>query len=101
MPTSPGRKSSQNSDPLGPGVDRGRVLRRSARPVLQVRSAIYYEAIGGETSARKKEDRQLTALIVEVYRSFRSIYRAPRVHAELRLGLGPRVGRKRLARLMS
>jgi putative transposase len=42
----------------------------------------------------------LTTTIIEIYRQSRGTYGAPRVHAELRLGAGIRVGRKRVARLM-
>ena len=50
--------------------------------------------------ARTREDRDLTNTIIEVHRQSRGTYGAPRVHAELCLGAGLRVGRKRVARLM-
>jgi hypothetical protein len=68
--------------------------------VLEVPTSTYYEAIKREPSAREVEDRHLTGLIVEVHEDSRGTYGAPRVHAELRMGLGLRVGRKRVARLM-
>jgi transposase InsO family protein len=40
------------------------------------------------------------ATITEIHTMSRYSYGAPRVHAELRLGLGVRCGRKRVARLM-
>jgi putative transposase len=49
---------------------------------------------------RTREDGRLTATIVEIHRQSRGTYGAPRVHAELRLGAGISVGRKRVARLM-
>jgi putative transposase len=49
---------------------------------------------------RVREDHRLTATIVEIHRQSRGTYGAPRVHAELRLGGGINVGRKRVARLM-
>nr|WP_308251873.1 IS3 family transposase [Pseudonocardia sp. KRD291] len=45
-------------------------------------------------------DAVLTASIVEIHAVSRRSYGAPRVHAELRLRLGVRCGRKRVARLM-
>ena len=68
--------------------------------VLKVAPSTYYEAIKREPSARELADRDLTGLIVEVHEDSRGTYGAPRVHAELRMGLGVRAGRKRVARLM-
>jgi transposase InsO family protein len=68
--------------------------------VLEVAPSTYYEAISREPSVRALEDRDLLGLIVEVHEDSRGTYGAPRVHAELRMGLGVRVGRKRVARLM-
>jgi transposase InsO family protein len=45
-------------------------------------------------------DEQLTVTITEVHQASRGTYGAPRVHAELRLGLGLVCGRKRVSRLM-
>ena len=51
-------------------------------------------------AARTVADRALTATIIEIHRQSRGTYGSPRVHAELRLGAGIGVGRKRVARLM-
>ncbi|NTW42325.1 MAG: transposase, partial [Cellulomonadaceae bacterium] len=45
-------------------------------------------------------DEALTATIVAIHHGSRATYGAPRVHAELRLGLGVACGRTRVARLM-
>lgn len=49
---------------------------------------------------RRREDAELTETIIEVHRQSRGTYGSPRVHADLRLGLDIRVGRKRVGRLM-
>jgi putative transposase len=53
-----------------------------------------------DPAARTRADAALTATIIEVHRQSRGTYGSPRVHAELRLGAGIHVGRKRVARLM-
>jgi len=67
--------------------------------VLEVAPSTYYEAIKRQPSARAVEDQELTGLIGEVHQDSRGTYGAPRIHAELRMGLGLRIGRKRVARL--
>lgn len=68
--------------------------------VLEVSRSGYYEWLTRPPSARAVADAQLGATITRVHYDSRGTYGAPRVHAELRLGLGIRVGRKRVARLM-
>jgi len=51
-------------------------------------------------SARAVADAALLEQIRDIHARSRGTYGAPRVHAELRLGLGVRAGRKRVARLM-
>lgn len=68
--------------------------------VLEVPTSTFYEAIKRAPSARAVEDASLTETIVEIHADSRGTYGAPRVHAELRLGMGVRIGRKRVARLM-
>jgi putative transposase len=68
--------------------------------VLGVARAGYYAWAARPPSARTVADQALTAQILEIHARSRGTYGAPRVHAELRLGLDVRVGRKRVARLM-
>ena len=60
----------------------------------------YYEAASRPPSPRSVADAALTATITQIHQMSRCSYGAPRVHAELRLGLGLACSRKRVARLM-
>jgi transposase InsO family protein len=51
-------------------------------------------------SAHSLADAALKERIEAIHESSRGVYGAPRVHAELALGHGMHVGRKRVARLM-
>jgi putative transposase len=51
-------------------------------------------------SGRALSDARLLEKIREIWQANRHVYGAPRVHAELRMGHGIRVGRKRVERLM-
>ena len=51
-------------------------------------------------SARWREDERLLERIREIHAENRGVYGSPRIHAELVLGDGVRVGRKRVERLM-
>jgi putative transposase len=53
-----------------------------------------------EPSVRAREDTRLTERIREIHAANRRVYGSPRVHAELRLLDGERLGRKRVERLM-
>lgn len=68
--------------------------------VLNLSRSTYYDAAGRCPSARVVADLVLTSSIREIHEMSRGSYGAPRVHAELRLGQGLRIGRKRVARLM-
>lgn len=68
--------------------------------VLGVARAGYYAWTSRPASARMLADQALTDQIRQIHARSRGTYGAPRVHAELRLGLDIRVGRKRVARLM-
>lgn len=54
----------------------------------------------GASSPRAIADAQLVATITAIHHQSRATYGAPRIHAELRIGIGVRCGRKRVARLM-
>jgi putative transposase len=53
-----------------------------------------------EPSARRREDERLLARIREIHALNRRVYGSPRIHAELVMGDGERIGRKRVERLM-
>lgn len=68
--------------------------------VLNIPRSSYYDSQGRAPSARAAQDAALSATIATVHAASRGTYGAPRVHAELRVGMGVAVGRKRVARLM-
>lgn len=68
--------------------------------VLGVARSSYYDWASRPASPRSLEDARLTKTIRRIHYDSRCTYGAPRVHAELRIGLGLAIGRKRVARLM-
>ncbi|MBA3301795.1 MAG: IS3 family transposase, partial [Thermoleophilaceae bacterium] len=68
--------------------------------LLGVSRSGYYEWARRAPSDRALEDAFLTEQIKEIHAEARGVYGAPRIHAELALGRGIRVGRKRVERLM-
>jgi putative transposase len=68
--------------------------------VLGVTGQGYYAWKGRPPSARAIADAQLSEQIGQIHDEVLGIYGAPRIHAELALAHGIRVGRKRVARLM-
>ncbi|HEX4290415.1 MAG TPA: IS3 family transposase, partial [Trebonia sp.] len=68
--------------------------------VLNVSASGYYEWRGRPQSPRAVRNKELEKLIARVHEESRGTYGWPRVHAELVLGLGETVNRKRVARLM-
>ncbi|HTU29560.1 MAG TPA: IS3 family transposase [Solirubrobacteraceae bacterium] len=68
--------------------------------VLNVPTSEYYEWLGRPESPREMRSKELAKLISRIYEESRGTYGWPRVHAELALGLGEPVNRKRVARLM-
>lgn len=67
---------------------------------LKVSTSGYYDWATRPPSPRAVADAELTTTIRRIHADSREIYGAPRVLAELRLGLGVHVARKRVARLM-
>ena len=67
--------------------------------MLKVSASGYYEWPGRPESQRETRNRELTKLIAAIHKESRGTYGWPRVHAELVLGLGEQVNRKRAARL--
>lgn len=68
--------------------------------MLGVSRSGYYEWLDRDLSTRDLEDAYLGNTIVDIHTMSRGSYGTPRIHAELRLGMGLRVGRKRVARLL-
>ena len=68
--------------------------------MLGVSRSGYYEWRDRPPSERELADAYLANAIIDIHLMSRCSYGAPRVHAELTLGLGVRVGRKRVARLL-
>lgn len=69
--------------------------------LLGVSRSGYYDWATRAPSDRQLTDAWLTERIKEIHASNRGVYGAPRIHAELRMQHGIRVGRKRVARLMA
>jgi putative transposase len=68
--------------------------------VLEVSRSGYYEWRSRPPCERDVVDAQLGDLLRDIHRDSRGSYGAPRAHQELRLALGWKVGRKRVARVM-
>ena len=68
--------------------------------VLEVSRSGFHAWAKREPSARAVVDRALSERIAEIHADSLKTYGSPRVHAELRLEHGVRVGRKRVERLM-
>src|SRR5690349_8805386 len=68
--------------------------------MLHLSRSGYYEWRTRPPSRRDLEDAFLAKTIIDIHTMSRGCYGAPRVHAELRLGMDVRVSRKRVARLM-
>jgi putative transposase len=68
--------------------------------VLGVNRTSFHDWERRPPSDRALQDAWLTEKIKQIHVASRGVYGAPRIHAELRLEHGIRVGRKRVARLM-
>lgn len=68
--------------------------------VLEVSRSGYYDWLSRPPSHRDWDDAHLLDEIKDVHAASRATYGAPRVHAELKIGRGHRIGKKRVARLM-
>jgi len=68
--------------------------------VLEVSRSGYYDWLSRPPSERDWDDAHLLDEIRDVHAASRATYGAPRVHAELTLGRGHHIGKKRVARLM-
>ena len=68
--------------------------------VLGVSTSGFYDWRDRPVSARERSDLRLVEVIREIHVRSRQTYGSPRVHAELALGRGIRVGRTRVERLM-
>ncbi|WP_285697098.1 IS3 family transposase [Actinomadura sp. NBRC 104412] len=60
----------------------------------------YHDWLGQPEPPRTLRNKELTKMIRQIHAESRGGYGSPRVHAELTLGLGERVSRKRVERLM-
>jgi putative transposase len=74
-------------------------VRRCCRAV-GVSPSGFYDWHRRGPSARQRADQALLAEIRRIHRESGGAYGAPRVHAELQIACGVKVGRKRVARLM-
>ena len=68
--------------------------------VLEVNRTAFHNWERRAPSDRALSDAWLTEKFRHIHEQSRGVYGAPRIHAELRLEHGIRVGRKRVARLM-
>jgi putative transposase len=68
--------------------------------VLRVSRTGFHNWERRSPSDRALTDAWLTEKIKQIHEAIRGVYGSPRIHAELRLGHGIRVGEKRVARLM-
>jgi putative transposase len=68
--------------------------------VLNISRSGFYDWLGRPEPLRELRNRELMKIIREIHAGSRGSYGSPRIHAELRLGNGMQVNRKRVERLM-
>lgn len=68
--------------------------------VLDISRSGFYDWLGRPEPPRELRNKELVKIIREIHAGSRGSYGSPRVHAELRLGQGVQVNRKRVERLM-
>ena len=68
--------------------------------LLEVSRSGFYDWERRSPSQRELSDAWILEKIRQIHRDNRGVYGAPRIHAELRMAHGIRVGRKRVERLM-
>jgi putative transposase len=68
--------------------------------VLRSSRSGYYDWLGRPESPRDLRNKEVLKMIREIHAGSRGSYGSPRVHAELGIGLGMEVNRKRVERLM-
>jgi putative transposase len=73
---------------------------KTMRRVLDVGRSGFHAWQTRTPSARAREDERLLERIREIHAANREVYGSPRIHSELVLADGERVGRKRIERLM-
>ncbi|GLY70810.1 transposase-like protein [Amycolatopsis taiwanensis] len=80
-------------------LERGLPVKLACR-LLEVSHSGFYEWRSRPASPAALRREWLTGVITEIHARSRGTYGAPRVHAELRLGMGIMVSRKTVAKLM-
>src|SRR4051794_4929476 len=68
--------------------------------LLGVSRSSYYEWAANRPCERAREDAKLIERLLVIHKAHRGVYGSPRIHADLRLAQGIRIGRKRFERLM-
>jgi putative transposase len=98
--TSPGKRTPKVAYSLVRELADDQIPVAVACRVLKISTSGYYDWLGRPESPRQLRNRELTKMIHQIHTESRGSYGSPRIHAELRIGLGETVNRKRVARLM-